>query len=137
MIEDLSGDETLRRVTRVRRRPEFERAYEGGVKVRGRLLMLFAVPNGRSHPRLGVAASRKVGTSVKRSRAKRLARELFRRHKVVHGIDIVIVPRRELLDAPFATVEADYLAALGRIRLDVPASRPPAGPDRHSPAEDL
>lgn len=114
----MPGDETLSRSTRVRRRPEFERAYEGGVKIRGRLMMLFAVPNGGLYPRLGVAASRKVGIAVKRSRAKRLARELFRRHKVTHGIDIVIVPRRELLDAPFATVEADYLTALGRIRWD-------------------
>lgn len=137
MIPDVPGDERLRRVTRVRRRPEFEKAYESGVKVRGRLLMLFAVPNGRPYPRLGVAASRKVGTAVKRSRAKRLARELFRRHKVVHGIDIVIVPRRELLDAPFATVEADYLSALGRIRLGGVASRSPAGPGRRPSDQDV
>lgn len=122
----MPDDETLRRAARVRRRPEFEHAYETGVRIRGRLLMVFAVPNGKVHPRLGVAASRKVGTAVKRSRAKRLARELFRRHKVRHGVDIIIVPRRELLDAPFARVEADYLAALGRLGLGTSEPRPMA-----------
>ena len=33
---------------------------------------------------------------------------MFRRHKVAAGLDIVIVPRREMLDAPFSNLEADY-----------------------------
>jgi ribonuclease P protein component len=61
-----------------------------------------------------VAATRKLGSAVERNRAKRLARELFRRNKLAAGLDIVIVPRREMLDAPFGTIEADYLAALDR-----------------------
>ena len=59
-----------------------------------------------------MAATRKLGSAVERNRAKRLAREVFRRHKMAAGLDIVIVPRREMLDAPFTSLEADYLAAL-------------------------
>ena len=99
---------------RVRRRPEFERAYGAGVKVHGRFMTLFVVANGGGTSRLGVAATRKLGSAVERNRAKRLARELFRRHKLTAGLDIVIVPRREMLDAPFANLEADYLATLAR-----------------------
>jgi ribonuclease P protein component len=122
--------ERLRRTDRVRRRPDFERAYDSGVKIRGRFLMLFVAPNGSTTPRFGVAATRKMGSAVERNRAKRLAREIFRRHRIAAGLDIIVVPRREMLDAPFASLEADYLAALAR-RDRGPSStadrRPPAG----------
>jgi len=99
---------------RIRRRPEFERIYSAGAKVHGRFMTVFVMANGRPAPRFGVAATRKLGSAVERNRAKRRARELFRRRKDIGGLDIVIVPRREMLDAPFATLEADYLALLDR-----------------------
>ena len=101
---------------RIRRRPEFERIYEAGAKIHGRFMTLFVMANGTDSPRLGVAATRKLGSAVERNRAKRRARELFRRRRQIGGLDIVIVPRREMLDAPFATLEAEYVALLGRRR---------------------
>jgi ribonuclease P protein component len=99
---------------RVRRRPDFERAYSAGLRVHGRFMTVFVVANGAATARLGVAATRKLGSAVERNRAKRLAREVFRRQKILAGLDIVIVPRREMLDASFATLEADYISALER-----------------------
>ncbi len=101
---------------RIRRRPEFERIYNAGSKIHGRFMTLFVMPNGTTTPRFGVAATRKLGSAVERNRAKRRARELFRRRKNIGGLDIVVVPRREMLDAPFATLEADYTALLDRRR---------------------
>ena len=90
-------NQALPRTERVRRRPDFERAYDTGVKVHGRFMTVFIAPNGGGHARVGVAATRKLGSAVERNRAKRRSRELFRRHKVAAGLDIVIVPRRDLL----------------------------------------
>jgi len=77
-------------------------------------MTVFVVENGGRTPRVGVAATRKMGAAVIRNRAKRLARELFRRHKIDAGLDVIIVPRREMVDVPFPTLEVDYLAALER-----------------------
>lgn len=99
---------------RIRRRSEFEHLYREGVRIHGRLMTVFVLATSRAVARLGVAATQKLGSAVKRSRAKRLAREIFRRHKVTTGLDIVIVPRPGMLDASFASLEADYRAAFER-----------------------
>ena len=117
--------ERLSRQDRVRRRPEFERAYEHGLRLSGRFMTLFVATNGGNRCRLGVAATRKLGSAVVRNRAKRLARELFRKQKPPAGLDVIIVPRREMLDAPFASLEADYNTTLARRDRDQPHPRRP------------
>ena len=77
-------------------------------------MTLFVLANGTGTPRLGVAATRKIGGAVQRNRAKRLAREVFRRHKPAGGHDVVIVPRREMLDASFQHLETDFCDLLDR-----------------------
>lgn len=118
----------LGRTDRIRRRPEFERAYDAGIRISGRFMTLFVVPNGGTGSRLGVAATRKLGSAVERNRAKRLARELFRTRKLPVALDVVIVPRRDMLDAPFASLESDYRAALAR--RDQPVKARPGTPRR-------
>ena len=76
----------------------------------------FALANELGSPRLGIAASQKLGNAVVRNRAKRLVRELFRSHKPLTGIDIVVIPRREMIDASWGNLEADYRAALQRLK---------------------
>ena len=101
---------------RIRRRAEYERIYGKGERLHGRFMTVFILPTDKLVPRLGVAATRKLGTAVQRNRAKRLARELFRGHKNTSSYDVVVVPRREMLDAPFSRLEADYSSLLRRGR---------------------
>ena len=99
---------------KLRRRAEFTKVYDHGKRYRGRLMTCFALQNDLGAPRLGIAASQKIGNAVVRNRAKRLVRELFRGRKPQAGLDIVVIPRREMVNAPWRNIEADYCAALER-----------------------
>ena len=78
-----------------------------------------AIPNELDSPRLGISASAKLGNAVVRNRAKRRVRELFRGRKPLKNMDIIVIPRRELVEAPWPQVEADYRNALERLEKGV------------------
>lgn len=104
----------FRRTQRIRRRAEFQQIYARGTRISGRCYTLFIQPNRQAIGRLGIAATKKLGGAVVRNRAKRLVREVFRRSGIAPGFDIIVVPRRELLAAPFALLEAEYRATVER-----------------------
>jgi len=104
----------LRACERIRRRADFQQAYEHGARVHGRYSTLFILPNKLDVGRLGIAATKKLGGAVQRNRAKRLIREVFRHNKIASGFDIVVVPKRELLQASLTVLEADYRSILER-----------------------
>ncbi|MGH9160505.1 MAG: ribonuclease P protein component [Vicinamibacteraceae bacterium] len=100
--------QTFRPTERVQRRADFQRIYTRGQKLHGRFMTLFVLATNIRRARLGVAATRKLGDAVRRNRAKRLARELFRRHKPSPGTDLVVVPKRELLAQSFTRLETEF-----------------------------
>ena len=108
---------TFRPHQRIRRRPEFLQAYEQGRKHHARFMTVFVRPTGVARARLGVSATRKFGPATIRNRAKRRARELFRHHTPMPGVDLVLIPRRGFDSVLFTDLVQDYLAALRRLRV--------------------
>jgi len=104
----------FRPAERIRRRAEFKRIYDAGSKAHSRYSTLFVLPNELGTGRLGIAATRKLGGAVQRNRAKRLIREVFRRNKIAPGFDVVVIPKRDLLDATLTALEADYRSLVER-----------------------
>jgi len=94
-------------------RQEGQRAVQGCVIVNWRRL-----PEGAS-TRLGVVTSRKIGSAVVRSRARRLLREAFRVHQreMTQPVDLVLVARQSIVGCGLAQVERDFLATLRRAGL--------------------
>lgn len=118
MTARTAGTDPRRRSSgRLRKRPEFQAVFDEGHRASGRFLTVIARPNALAIARLGIVASKKLGGAVQRNRAKRRIRDLFRRRRygpLVAGYDIVVIPRRELLDAAFADLETDFRVVLGR-----------------------
>jgi ribonuclease P protein component len=104
--------------------------YEQGVRTHSRWFTVFILANERAEGRLGIAATRKLGGAVLRNRAKRLIREVFRRTKLAPGFDVVVVPRREMLDASLTVLETDYRTTLERALRQRRRPRGPGSPSR-------
>ena len=117
--------QTLTQAERLRRRVDFERVYQQGLKAPGRFMTLFLLKNGGSMSRLGIAATRKICNAVVRNRAKRMARAIFRQHKPGLALDLVVLPRREFFSVEFASLEAEYQSILSRREARAPS---PVGP---------
>jgi ribonuclease P protein component len=104
----------FRPIERVRRRVDYQRIYDRGIRVHSKYLTLFTLSNELPIGRLGIAATRKIGGAVVRNKAKRLIREVFRRNKLAPGFDVVVIPKRELVDASLTAIEAEFRSTLER-----------------------
>ena len=110
---------------RVRRKAEFQQVFDAGLRISSRFFTLLIARQPGSVPRLGIVASRKLGDAVHRNRAKRLIREVFRLNQPLQGgagVDLVVIPRRELFDASFIEIDKDFRAAWRRAVTRLPAN---------------
>jgi ribonuclease P protein component len=104
----MEGASRFRPDERIRRHADYQTVYSRGIRLNGRFSSVFVLPTQRKAGRLGIAATKKLGGAVRRNRAKRLIREVFRHNKIAAGYDVVVVPRRGLLEASLSILEADY-----------------------------
>lgn len=112
-VAEVQQDQSLGRARRLRHPAEFAAIKAKGARVVRRTLIVNALRCGRETSRLGVVTSRKVGRAVDRSRARRLLREIFRRHReeFISTTDVVLVAMPPIRGRSYADVERDFLAA--------------------------
>lgn len=106
-------------MTRLRRRAQFRRVYQLGLKSSGAHVVVFGLLQGEGCRRLGVTATRRIGCAVVRNRARRRIRELFRRHGAAwNGIslDVVVNARDGCAQVPWGDLEADYLRCVAQLK---------------------
>jgi ribonuclease P protein component len=99
----------------VRKRREYELVQNGGRRATTSHFVFLQYAGGSREARLGVVASRKVGTAVVRNRCKRLVREAFRKTSDIWtpGIDLVVIVRRNLDRMKLDDVVDEWRSATG------------------------
>jgi len=110
----------MERRIRLRRSSDVKRVYDEGKSWVHPLLVLIVRPNDLGLSRVGVTASRKVGSAVKRNRAKRLLREAARRlyHRFeTESWDVMLIARPKLVGVKEIEVEQALASLLNRAGL--------------------
>jgi len=102
---------------RLLKRDEFRRVYDKGSKIQARYFTAFVLTNSQEQPSIGITVTRKIGKAVRRNRARRLVREVFRKNKLLvpQGVDMVINVKHPLIDASYSDLEEDFTTFLKRI----------------------
>ena len=87
---------------RLKKPAEYKKVFAKPVKSSDTYFTLLAIKNDFDHPRLGLAIAKKnIKKAVHRNVIKRAVRENFRMQQQSLGnIDIVVLARREAVDAP-------------------------------------
>ena len=116
-----SPDEGLPASRRLRSTGLFAEAYAQDRCARGRHLLLLTRHGVGAALRVGVVASRKVGGAVQRAKARRRLRHVFRQHRTeLHGeVDLVLIARASLVDAPWMEVVNDFLRVVDKAGLRI------------------
>lgn len=103
---------------KLRKRAEFLAARRGR-RLNGPFFFVEALRRADEGPaRVGLTVTRKIGNAVERNRIRRRLREAIRIYAeadMVPGIDYVIVARREVLSAPFATLSEELRKRFSRM----------------------
>ena len=110
----------LPRSARLKHRRDFaEVRQEGQRLVNGCLIANYKTLPADSGSRLGIVTSRRLGSAVVRSRARRLLRETFRlhQHDLQQPVAMVLVARPSIVGKGLAEVEKDFLRAMRHARL--------------------
>ena len=100
----------------LRRNSDFSSIYKKGKSVGDRFVVVFSKKNNLPYNRIAFLASKKVGNSVARNRARRLMRESYRQisENLAIGYDIIFIARNTIINSKCADVKKSIEAATRR-----------------------
>jgi ribonuclease P protein component len=103
----------------LRRKDDFTSLYRKGRSVGERYIVLFYKKNNLSYNRIAFLASKKVGNSVERNRARRLMKENYRflKSHIKIGYDIVFIARNSINGKKAYDVEKSMKNAVNKAKL--------------------
>ena len=103
----------------LRKDADFDNVYKRGRSVGERYVVVFYIKNHRDINRTCFLASKKVGNSVTRNRARRLMRESYRlmKDRLPIGYDIIIIARNTITGRTFFEVDKSIKRAFSKAGL--------------------
>ena len=103
----------------LKKNKDFLSVYRNGKSYANKYLVMYVLENNTNQNRLGISASKKVGNSVQRNRAKRLMKESFRNScdNLKKGYDIVFIARNTINGRKCSEVIRSLNSAVNRAKL--------------------
>nr|WP_325182246.1 ribonuclease P protein component [uncultured Oscillibacter sp.] len=98
---------------------EFRRLYQKGASAAAGNMVLYCRKNRLGRNRVGFTVSVKLGGAVKRNRARRRLREVYRLNspRLSQGWDIILVARGRTLTAPWRELNDSFLRLARKLDL--------------------
>ena len=109
----------MKKTVTIKQNHEFRRLYNKGQSAVMPSMVIYCRKSRLDHNRLGITVSTKLGCAVKRNRARRRLRELFRlaQPKMKQGYDVILVARTRAVTIPHKKLQADFDRALRELDL--------------------
>ena len=101
---------------------EFRRLYNRGKSAVSPYFVIYCRKTGRPVNRLGITAGVKLGNAVKRNRARRRIRELYRTHEagLAVGYDVVVVARARAVYGRYPELARSFDQQVKKLGLALP-----------------
>ncbi|MDO4869642.1 MAG: ribonuclease P protein component [Bacillota bacterium] len=103
----------------LRKKEDFSLIYKKGNSIPDRYVVVFFRKNDLQYSRISFLASKKVGNSVQRNRARRLMRESYRHicSRIKEGYDIILIARKSINGKKYDEVNRSIESALKKGKL--------------------
>lgn len=98
------GSVSLHEVVTLRAPGDFRRVLKEGKRIPIGGIVLVGATGPEGPPRVGLTVSREVGNAVTRNRARRRLRHTLRDLQLQPNMDYVIIARKSMHEAPYATL---------------------------------
>lgn len=100
----------MKHTTPLKQNHEFRRLYSKGKSAVSPYFVIYCRKTRRPVSRLGITTGVKLGNAVKRNRARRRIRELYRTHEaeLLPSYDVVIVARTRVIYGRYAELERSF-----------------------------
>lgn len=101
---------------------EFRRLYSKGKSAVSPYFAIYCRKTKRPNSRLGITTGLKLGNAVKRNRARRRIRELYRTNesRLLPGYDIVVVARTRVIYGSYGELERSFLQLMRKLGICPP-----------------